>query len=398
MSTSPGGGWVAVTDYPAWPSPYFAELHRHAPPGLPLGFASSLTAIPGRPTRPGVINLHRLKRLYRDRGGQRTLSAARTMLDQLQALRDGGWRIVWTVHNLLPIDGGPPRDADWYAALGVLGIADTVLTHTYADALHLARLTTAPIIVAGWGGLSATADAGPVPESVRVLLRRLRAAPCSMLAMGNITPYKDLPAAVEAFTAHTRRAHLLIAGPCRDEALAADLVAAARRCGGRVYVHPQRVPPEHVHHLYRVADAALCPYRVDGPWEFFTGVLYPGSIGTALAFGTPVIAPHLPAIAEMTTGSPARLYPPDEGPGPAMAAAEAAHQRPRPRLRRVGDSSARWRAVTAVYRQTFERLTCENNPPATTSRDNVTASPGPGTRRFTSTCSPHREEGEGCCA
>lgn len=394
MSTSPGGGWVAVTDYPAWPSPYFTELHRHVPPDFPLGFASSLTALPVHPIRPGVINLHRLKRLYRDQDGQRTLSAARTMLDQLRALRDGGWRIVWTVHNLLPIDGGPPRDADWYAALCVLGIADTVLTHTYADALHLARLTTAPIVVAGWGGLSATAGAGPVPEPVRALLRRLRAAPCSILVVGNITPYKDLPAAVEAFTAHTRRAHLLIAGSCRDDALAADLAAAAHRSGGRVHVHPQRVPPEHVHRLYRAADAALCPYRVDGPWEFFTGVLYPGSVGTALAFGTPVIAPHLPAIAEMTAGAPARLYPPGEGPGPAMAAAEAVPRQPSPR--RAGDSSAGWRAVTAVYRQTFEHLTGANSRPAAAGRDNVTASPEPGTPLHARPT--HREEGEGCCA
>jgi len=355
-------GWVVVTDYPAWPSPYFAELHRHAPPGLPLGFTPSLDALPEQPTQPGVINVHRLKRLYRREGGQRTLPAARALLERLEALRGGGWRIVWTVHNLLPIDGGPPRDADWYAALGVLGLADTVLTHTCSDALHLARLTKAPVVVAGWGGLSVPHRVAPAPEPVRALVRRLRAAPCSVLAVGNLTSYKGLPAVVEAFTAHTRRAQLLIAGPCRDDAVATDLAAAAQRSGGRVHVHTDRVPPEQVHRLYRAADAALCPYRVDNQWEVFTRVLYPGSVSTALEFGTPVIAPELPSIAEMTAGCTAWLYPPGEGPGPALAAAEAAARlptRPRPRFERAG--SARWRAVTATYRQVFERLTGANS-------------------------------------
>ncbi|MFC7640258.1 glycosyltransferase [Streptosporangium lutulentum] len=302
-----------------------------------------------------MINLHRLKRLYREPGGQRTLDAVKTMLEQLAVLREGGWRIVWTVHNLLPIDGGPPSDTDWYAALGVLGLADTVLTHTCADAVYLSRLTKAPVTVASWSGLTAPADAGPEPEPTSELTRWLRATSYAVLVVGNLTAYKDLPAVVGAFTGHTRHARLLVAGPCRDDALAAELQDAAQESGGRVRVYPHRIPPEHVHHLYRAADAALCPYRVDGPWEFFTQVLFPGSVGTALAFGTPVIAPDLPAIDEMTAGHPALLYPTADGPGQVLAAAETV---PRPRARRSPvDGAARWQAIAATYQRMFEQLT-----------------------------------------
>ncbi|MEU9887574.1 glycosyltransferase [Sphaerisporangium sp. NPDC051011] len=354
MSTVPDGGWVVIRD-PAWPSPYFGELERHAPAGFPLSCAAALDALPARPTKPGVINVHRLKRLYREPDGQRTLDAAKAMLEQLAALREGGWRIVWTVHNLLPIDGGPPSDADWYAALGVLGLADTVLTHTCADAVYLSRLTKVPVVVAGWAGLSAPADCGPEPGPVGELTGWLRAASYAVLVVGNLTAYKDLPAVVGAFTGHTRRARLLVAGPCRDEVLAAELRDAARAGGGRVRVYPHRIPPEHVHGLYRAADAAVCPYRVDGPWEFFTQVLYPGSVGTALAFGTPVIAPDLPAISEMTAGHPALLYPTADGPGRLLASAETVPRSHAPRP--VADSAARWHAITATYQRMFEQLT-----------------------------------------
>ncbi|MET8046474.1 glycosyltransferase [Streptosporangium sp. NPDC005286] len=384
---------MAVTDYPAWPSPYFAELHRNAPPGLPLGFVSTLDALPEHPAQPGVINLHRLKRLYRDPDGQRTLTAAKVLLEQLQALRDGGWRIVWTVHNLLPIDGGAPREADWCAALGVLGVADAVLTHTCSDALHLARLTKAPIVVAGWAGLSVPKSVPPASEPVRALVRRLRDAPFSVLVVGNLVAYKGLPAVVKAFTAHTRRAHLLIAGPCRDDALAADLAAVAVTSGGRVHVHPERIPPEHVHRLYQAADAALCPYRVDGSWEVFTRVLYPSSVSTALAFCTPVIAPDLPAIAEMTANSPAWLYPPGEGPGRVLAAAENASRQAGPRARRSpGDGTAGWRLVTATYQRIFEQLIGPNDPFSGPDSHTVTNLPDPRHRISRPLVpSPHKE-------
>lgn len=350
----PVGGWVVVSNYPAWPSPYFAELCRHAPAELPLAFAPHLDCLPLRPAQPGVINLHRLKRLYRSPDGRSTPAAAKAMLEQLSVLRDGGWRIVWTVHNLLPIDGGPPTDADWHAALGVLGLADAVVTHTRADAAYLARLTRAPVTVAGWAGLTASADAGPPPEPVRELAVRLRAASFSVLVVGNLTAYKGLPAVVRDFAVHTRDARLLIAGPSRDDTLTGEIRSVARAVGSRIQLYPHRVPPEHVHHLYRVADAALCPYRIDGPWEFFTKVLFPGTVATALAFGTPVIAPDLPAITEMAAGHPARLYPAALGPGSALAAAEAA---PPTGSLPTADGTARWRTVTATYQQMFNQFT-----------------------------------------
>lgn len=337
------GPWVVVSDYPAWPSPYFAELERHAPARLRLEFASRLEDLDGRPA--GVVNLHRLKRLYREADGTRTLAAAEAMLARLTALRRAGWRVVWTVHNLFPIDGGPPGEADRRAAYGVLDLADAVIAHTRADACHLATLTRAPVTVAGWAGL--TAGTSAVPPRVRELAARITEAPVSVLMLGNLTAYKDVAATVRAFASRTRTSHLFVVGPSRGEDVA-GLTGV-----DRVHLHLERVPPEHVHALYRAADAALCPYRADGPWEFFTRVLHPSSVGTAVAFGTPVIAPDLPAVAEMTAGHARWLYPPGTGPGAALALAEAEAAR---LSRRTADGTYRWQAVLAAYERLAQRL------------------------------------------
>ncbi|GAB3726968.1 glycosyltransferase [Nocardiopsis nanhaiensis] len=339
--------WVIITDYPTWPSPYFRELHTHAPDLAPE-FTPDLVCLHDRPGPPGVVNLHRLKRLYRGGGGRRTVAAAEAMLTRLRALREAGWKVVWTVHNLLPIDGAPPGEADWVAARGVLELADAVVTHTHADAHHLASLTRAPITVAGWGGLSHRSNTGPLPAHLAALVERMRAVTPAILVLGNLTDYKDLPATTRIFLEQTRRAHLFIAGPERTLGLVANLEHSITGHEGRVHLLAERVAAQDVPALYAAADAALCPYRTDGPWEFFTRVLHPSSVGTALAFGVPVIAPDLPAIREMTDAHPRLLYPPQDGPATVLAALDE-HGFPAPASRGRQVAADRWRDIGAVY-------------------------------------------------
>lgn len=337
--------WVVVTDYPTWPSPYLRELHTHIT-GLRPQFCPDLDALASWPGPPGVVNLHRLKRLYRNQAGDRTTAAAHRMLEQLAGLRTAGWAVVWTVHNLLPIDGQPPGEADHVAARGVLGLADAVIAHTHADATHLAALTDAPITVAGWAGLSPPPMQEPLPGPLAAVVERMRSHR-TLLVLGNLTAYKDLPAAVAAFGRATTTAHLVIVGPERTPHLVAELHRARTGSGeGRVHLVAERVHPHHTAALYAAADAALCPYRSDGVWEFFTRVLHPSSVGTAVGFGCPVIAPDLPAITEMTDHHPRLLYPHRAGPEAALASWEAA---PPAAPHTPAGGEGRWPAIGAAY-------------------------------------------------
>ncbi|MGH3772340.1 MAG: hypothetical protein ACRDRW_13245 [Pseudonocardiaceae bacterium] len=355
--TTPQRPWVVITDYPRWPSPYFAQLQRFASPELGLLFHPDLEDLDT--TGPGVINLHRLKRLYRDPAGTPSMAAARSLLDRLVRFRARGWRLVWTVHNLLPIDGATPSEVDRTVTDGVLAVAEVILCHTSADARALAQRTDADVVVAGWAGLSRSQQ--PASPEVARVVTGMRAATISVLLLGHITAYKDVPAAVISFLAHTRIAHLTVAGTCHDTRTTSELTRLAAISSGRVSVHLRRVPPGQAWHLYAAAHAAVCPYRSDGPFGFFCEVLHPSSVGTAVCFGVPVIAPRLPAILEMTSGQLRWLAGP-EGIGSALAAAETdldaqirARGDPR-RDRAVPDADHRWRQITRRYHQVADRL------------------------------------------
>ena len=353
MTTPPAATrpWVIITDYPRWPSPYFAHLHRHTPQSLPLTFRPDLAGV-HELQPPGVLNLHRLKRLYHDPAhGARTPQAAAELLTTLTGLRQAGWRLVWTVHNLKPIDGDAATGIDNAVTQGVLDLADIVLCHTSADAVALRCRTSADVRVVGWAGLD---DPEQPPSRVLAeLVTLMRGHPLVFLLMGHITRYKDVPGTAAAFLAHTTHARLVIAGASHDPAILAELRRATADAGRRVIWHPHRVSPQQAGHLYAAAHAAVCPYRTDEDFGFFADVLHPSSVTTATCYQVPVVAPGLPAIEEITRGRPRWLTPARDGLGPALAAAEAALMSPAhadmSAHRPPSDSATRWQRIGRIY-------------------------------------------------
>jgi glycosyltransferase involved in cell wall biosynthesis len=359
--------WTAITAYPKWPSPYFAHLDKYAPTDLRLEFRPGLDSLDGT-AETGIINLHRLKRLYRDPGtGRGSLKAAEGFLAQLAALKESGWRVAWTVHNLLPIDGPAPGQADLAVSSGVLGLADAVLCHTKADALALRDRTAARTWVTGWSCLDPPTAAPPAAD-ITELAAEIRQWPLSFLMLGHITGYKDVPGTVQEFLASTRAARMAVVGDCPDPRTATRLKRIEAESDGRIRLHLSKVPPDQAGHLYAAADAAVCPYRSDGPFGFFADVLHPSSVGTAAGFGVPVIAPGLPAIAEISSGQRRWLTTVDmeDGLGTALAAAEAdllscsARHRDSHRHHRGGNPADQWRHIGAVYHQAHRWLTEQN--------------------------------------
>ncbi|MDG4763320.1 glycosyltransferase [Solwaraspora sp. WMMD406] len=351
--------WVIATDYPRWPSPYFAHLHRYAPQTLPLTFCPDLASVSAIQP-PGVLNLHRLKRLYHDASqGTRTPRAAAEFLARLADMRQAGWRVVWTVHNLKPIDGDAATGTDDIVTRGVLDLADIVLCHTNADSTVLRSRTDADVRVIGWAGLDNPTR--PPGGAVSELMDHMRGQPLAFLLLGHITRYKDVPAAAATFLARTTRASLVIVGASRDPAISAALSRVVAGADGRVIWYPHRVPPELAGHLYAAADAAVCPYRTDGDYGFLSEVLHPSSVATATCYQVPVIAPDLPAVEEITRGRPRWLAPAEGGLGPAMAAAESTLTTLRhavaPKARRPpSDSAHRWKRIGRIYQSLAAEL------------------------------------------
>jgi glycosyltransferase involved in cell wall biosynthesis len=340
-----------ISDYPRNSSPYFAAFEAAAAQaGLPVSFAPEL---PGAGEEPGVINLHRLKRLYRTPGGEPDDMRLDRLLAHLDGLRSRGFQIVWTLHNLYPIDGPVSRERDHRAALGVLSRTDAVLCHTEADAASIRLLAPhARVEVAGWGGLpSGEVLSAPTAS----LLESIPQDRPVFMMLGNQAPYKEVPRVCEAFLAATRHARLVIAGPRRQPAPGEGLPTPS---GERLLFWNHRVEPSEAHHLLRRASWAVCHYASQGRYEYFRAVLFPSSVASAVCAGVPVLAPDLGAVREITEGHRRILYE-DAEHGMARAFAEAdsvaAETRPAP-WPAVVESQERWRRALARYRKVFDEL------------------------------------------
>jgi beta-1,4-mannosyltransferase len=361
--------WIAITDYPTWPSPYFQQLDEALPTSFGLAFQPSLDEITRRFERPGferppVVNLHRLARLYRGSDGRPDRGRAAAMITRLDEVLAIGGRLVWTVHNLLPIRVQDADPLDERVTSAVLARADALIAHTVSDARALRGMRPgATVMVGGSAGLDAIPER-PATAQITRLADQLGQASTGVLMLGNIDAYKGLPEISRVFLDSTAEARLVIAGRPADLPTVALLKELESRAGGRLALHADYVPPGNARLLCQAATALLCPYRADGPFEFFRRALHPSSVSMAAGFAVPVIAPDLPSIRELTEGNPRALYASAEQAAQLFARLDTG-ERPwdAPPPRPVPVPVNRWPGVAQVYLRLAAELT---TPPADT--------------------------------
>jgi beta-1,4-mannosyltransferase len=335
--------WSVVTDYPRWPSPYFQQFEAALAPHLDLRFSPVLPALGD--AEPGVVNLHRLARLYRGQDRRPDAEQAHRLLSDLDALQVAGWSLVWTVHNLYPIYTAGPTIIDRQVAEHLLANADMLITHTAADAAYLAAAREpGSVVTAGSAGLDAITDQFPSPQ-IRLMADFLSSVTTGLLVLGNLADYKGLPQLAGTFLSATRDARLVLAGRPSDPGTARDLAALAADSNDRILLHAELVPPGTARYLCSRATALLAPYRTDGAFSFFRHVLHPSSVAMAVGFGTPILAPDLPSIRELTEGHPRTLY---QDSGELADSLARLDRSPRPQSASTGRGD-RWPAIAAAY-------------------------------------------------
>lgn len=349
-------------ELPALAEPPLQQLARVLPTSGGYGFAASLAEVSRLAGPPGVVNLHRLARLYSDPAGRPSAERAAILAADLGVLKMRGWQLVWTVHNLLPIFRTSHRHpVDLLVAADVLDKADAVITHTHADAQSVLQLYQGgPVVASGSAGFDAI-PAEPASDQVQRLISYLTTETASLLMLGNMAPYKGLPCVVRIFLDSIRSARLVIAGRPADQETAARLTRLANRSGGRVLVHPEHIPPGNARLLCQAADALIAPYRTDGPFAIFRHVLHPSSVSMATGFGMPVVAPDLPSIRELTRGHTTALYEGAEQAAGLLARMDSGSY-PWGRVGSHPGPRNRWTAVAAVYRQLAAEMAMRGAP------------------------------------
>jgi glycosyltransferase involved in cell wall biosynthesis len=204
-----------------------------------------------------------------------------------------GTRLVWTVHNLTPHEQATSplqsRLFWWWFVRRV----DSVLTLT-DSARELARSTyprlrEVPAAVTPHGHYRSELDRSLPRAGARAALGLPPTGPV-LAIVGQIRPYKNVPALLEAFARMTTAdARLVVAGSARNdsERERIERLAGADR---RVVLDLQFQEPARLSAWLAAADVVVLPY---------TAVLNSGTALLALSADRPVVVPAVGAMPEL---------------------------------------------------------------------------------------------------
>ena len=253
---------------------------------------------------PTVLHVHWLHPIL-----QRAASAkdARKLVDafvrRLDAHREAGGRVVWTVHNILPHE----------ARFEAEEIRLSVEVAARSEVIHVLVQGTAKLVapyfelpgdrllhVPHMSYLGAYEDHVSRPDARHDL--GLQADELVYLVLGAIRPYKGLPELLDAWASlpPDRPRRLVIAGAPSDEPGIDELIERAALAPG-VLLDARKIPAPEMQTFLRAADVAVLPYRQ---------ALNSGALMLALTFGLPVIVPAGSGLAEVVDERFARTFEP----------------------------------------------------------------------------------------
>ncbi len=262
---------------------------------------------------------------------------ARAFLDDLDRLRGAGCAIAWTVHNVLPHDA---RFVDAAVAVRRGVVERAVLVHVLGPSTADEVAPWFPIPAERLAVIPHPSYAGVYPDATARDAARFALGlwpdELVFLAFGAIRPYKGIPELLAAW-----RATRAVAGPARRLVVAGrptpgpgtDALLAELDVAPGVVALTRRIPPESVGEIFRAADVAVLSHRA---------ALNSGVLLLALTFGLPVVAPRIPATADLLDERVARLYDPADPDGLAGALVRA------PALLADG-AAARAREIAAAH-------------------------------------------------
>jgi glycosyltransferase involved in cell wall biosynthesis len=263
-----------------------------------------------------------------------------------------GYRIIWTVHEVVPHESPSPR-RDVVAARMLARASHVVLAHDKATATRATgvlrrRIKTTDVIPHG-----SYVGAYP-PGRPRAVVRKEWELPDSsfvFLAFGNLRSYKRLDLVLDAFARlPDPDVSLVIAGefiarfpdPDWMQSTRARLQGAAER-DARIRCRIGTVPVEAVAELHDACDAAVFG-RSDG-WTS-------GSMILALSEGLPVVAARRTAYVELLDdGASGWFYEPGDvnslSDAMALAASERDQAREKGHQARVRATALGWQGIAA---------------------------------------------------
>jgi beta-1,4-mannosyltransferase len=216
----------------------------------------------------------------------------------LRAARHDGIRIVWTVHNLGPHEGGDRVDAFGYRA--VARSADLIICHSQwsADQVKRTYQPRGDIVVMPHGNFDGFYPPAQPREATLATIGIDPSRPV-VSCLGYLRRYKGLEIAAHA-VARLEGVQLVIAGPRHPRYDLEPLRQVLRTVRHAVLID-RRLSDQEFADLTAASDASLLPY---------TAVTTSGVLVSSWSLGTPVVASDLPLFQELIPepGPAGRLF------------------------------------------------------------------------------------------
>lgn len=208
----------------------------------------------------------------------------------MSTLKLTGYRIVWTVHNVLPHEPQTSNDLLLMQELSRSANAKIVHSSYTVNQMKIRELSIDNIVVIPHGNyINVYPDT--ISEAAAREKLNLASDEFVILFFGLIRQYKGVDSLLEAtkeLSQKYSKLRVLIAGKCLDPEIEALIGNAGKEFN--VSFHNGYVPNEDVATYFKAADLVCLPFK---------SITTSGSTLLALSFGKPLIAPRSGALTDL---------------------------------------------------------------------------------------------------
>jgi len=225
-------------------------------------------------------------------------------LFMLRYLKILNYRIVWTVHNILPHEKQFFNDLACRKVLSAFADAKIAHSSSTIEEMKKLKMNTADTFVIPIGSYAGIYENRVSKEKARKCLG-LNRNDFIFLFFGGIKGYKGLDDLLPAFyelTKKEKNARLVIAGTCNDSKLTYLIKKYEKILGRNLIFKPGFVEDGKVQHYFNSSDVAVFPFKK---------VTTSSSAILALAFARPIIVPEMGCLEELPSDA-GFFYSPNE--------------------------------------------------------------------------------------
>jgi glycosyltransferase involved in cell wall biosynthesis len=207
------------------------------------------------------------------------------LVKQIILLKVLGYKLVWTVHNLLPHENQFINDE--FITKFVANMSYVCIAHTLKAKADLEKLSVKPktIKVISHGSYIGYYENNMTRREARALLE-IQDTDFVFLFIGQLREYKGVLELLEHFkkiTTNNDSIKLIVAGSCLDDYISQSIVRYKKDLGDSLITNLANIPDEDIQMYMNASDVVVFPFRK---------VTTSGSMLLAMSFGKPVIYPE----------------------------------------------------------------------------------------------------------